>query len=99
MFLFKIRSVNFRHYKPPCPLEQAAPPPPGSIVSPKSTAFPVVAISTKSIILSAPGTYPLKESARVGDVATAVLDLILVVSPKSNAFPVVAIVIKSILFT
>jgi len=64
---------------------------------PKSTALPVVKISTKSITLLLPGANPPPLTARVGDEDAPPPPAETVASPKSTAFPNVAIVMKLML--
>ena len=63
-------------------------------MSPKSVAFPVVAISTYSAVFTFAGhTIPSATTALVGDDAADVsLQAPALISPKSVAFPVVEMV-------
>ena len=64
---------------------------------PKSVAFPVVEMVTKSI--TSETSPPPPNTPRVDDAAPAVVVLIVLVSPKSFALPVDAMVTYSIVFT
>ena len=80
-------------YNPPCALEKPLLSPPFPTISPKSTAFPSVLISTYAMSLAYQlPVNPRVDTALVELVTTTLYPQVYGISPKSAALPVDAMV-------